>query len=132
MKQELYWLTLTCLMTAIFWMPYVLGRFAEFGIFKVLMDGNADMSTQSAWAKRAIKAHKNAVENLVIFSTLVVVIVLSGQDSATTASAASIYFFSRLAHFVVYTAGFPIIRTVSFLVGFACQLVLALVALGLM
>jgi len=131
MNHELYWLTLTALMTALFWMPYVLGRFAEFGIFKVILDGNSNSASEQAWANRAIRAHKNAVENLVIFSTLVITLQFAGTSSTMTAMATTAYFFARLAHFIVYTAGLPIIRTVTFLIGFGCQMILALSLIGL-
>jgi uncharacterized MAPEG superfamily protein len=49
-----------------------------------------------------------------------------------TALACMVYFWSRVAHFVVYTFGIPLLRTLAFAAAFASQVVLALVALGMM
>jgi uncharacterized MAPEG superfamily protein len=37
-----------------------------------------------------------------------------------------VYFWSRVAHLIVYTLGLPIFRTLAFTVGFVAQVVLAL------
>ena len=57
MTTELYWLTLTALMTAVFWIPYVLNRMASIGIGATLAGAAPDNSTLSAWAQRASRAH---------------------------------------------------------------------------
>ena len=62
MTTELYWLTLTALMTALFWVPYVLNRLAMNGLLGTLAGSAPDSSSLSIWAQRAIKAHYNAVE----------------------------------------------------------------------
>ena len=61
---------------------------------------------------------------------LVLVVQLQGVGDALTASAAAAYFFARLAHFVIYSAGIPVLRTLCFFIGFAAQMVLALRLLG--
>ncbi len=75
-------------------------------------------------------AHKNAVENLVVFAPLVLMISVLDAGTAATAIACKTYFFSRAAHFVVYTMGLPLLRTVAFIIGFAFQIVLATSLLG--
>ncbi|WP_321391991.1 MAPEG family protein [Emcibacter sp.] len=132
MTEELYWLTLTALMTGLFWLPYILNRLKEQGLGQAVFQGDANTAAQAPWAQRMMKAHKNAVENLVIFAPLVLVVHLAGLATALTASAAMIYFYTRLAHFIVYSLGIPALRTLAFAVGFVCQLVFALTALGLM
>jgi uncharacterized MAPEG superfamily protein len=37
-----------------------------------------------------------------------------------------VYFWSRVAHLIVYALGLPVFRTVAFTVGFLAQAVLAL------
>jgi len=71
-------------------------------------------------------AHTNAVENLVIFAPLVLVTQALGIATAVTAFACALYFWSRLAHVVVYTLGIPGLRTISFVAGFAAQALLVL------
>jgi hypothetical protein len=50
---ELYWLTLTALMTALFWVPYVLNRMAVTGLGNTLAGTAPDIGKLSDWAQRA-------------------------------------------------------------------------------
>lgn len=125
MTQELYWLSLTVLMTALFWLPYVLNRIAVRGLILTITDTKAeDGRTPSLWAQRAQAAHKNAVENLVIFAAAVLIAHAANLSTPETQTAAMVYFFARLVHFLVYTFGIPVLRTVSFAVGWAAQIVI--------
>ena len=81
---------------------------------------------QSAWARRWMAAHTNAVENLVIFASLVLTARALGIATAATAFACALYFWSRLAHVVVYTLGIPVLRSLSFAAGFVAQVLLVL------
>lgn len=38
--------------------------------------------------------------------------------------ACSVYFWSRVVHFIIYAIGIPVLRTVAFTVGFIAQVVL--------
>jgi len=130
MTTELYWLTLTALMTGLFWMPYIVNRMIEMGILGALANPNTDSAPKAAWARRMMAAHSNAVENLVVFAPLALIVHLTGSGVALTAMAVKVYFFVRLVHFLVYTFGIPGVRTVAFVTGFACQMVLAFSVLG--
>lgn len=130
MKTELYWLALTAIMTALFWLPYILNRLIEMGIGQAVFNPNSDPSPKALWAKRMMSAHQNAVENLVIFAPLVIVLHLTGTSTTLTATAAMIYFFARLAHYLVYTFGIPGMRTITFAIAFTCQLIIGLTAIG--
>jgi uncharacterized MAPEG superfamily protein len=81
---------------------------------------------QSEWANRMMFAHDNAVENLIIFAPLVLILNAIDYSSSTTVLACNVYFWSRLAHAIVYTFGIPVFRTLTFTVGFIAQAVLAL------
>jgi uncharacterized MAPEG superfamily protein len=129
MRQELTWLTYTTTMTAVFWVPYILNRLKEKGTVKAVCDSDYDLTPKAAWAKRMRRAHFNAIENLAIFAPLVLALQAAGISTQTTVLACEVYFFTRLVHFIVYTAGVPIVRTLSFAVGFACQMALALALL---
>src|ERR1051325_1524737 len=75
MTTELYWMTLTVLMTALFWVPYVLERVGSRGLVLTVADKRPEAGQeQSAWAQRARAAHLNAVENLAIFVPAVLVL----------------------------------------------------------
>lgn len=122
MPTELMWLTYTLLMTALFWLPYVLNRMAVRGLMGSMANPSPDLPPQPAWAERARAAHTNAAQNLVIFAPLVLVATALGITGGLVASAAILYFWSRLIHYVVYTLGWPVIRTLAFFGGFVAQI----------
>ncbi|MEO0871576.1 MAG: MAPEG family protein [Pseudomonadota bacterium] len=127
---DIYWLTLTALMIALFWVPYVINRILEDGLWPALRNPNPDGRPKAAWAVRAEAAHRNAVENLVVFAPLALAVVMTGRADTVTALAGMIFFVSRAAHFLVYTAGIPVLRTLLFAAGFGAQVTLALRLLG--
>ena len=129
---ELYWTTLTALMTALLWVPHILQRIMEMSPAKALRDPKHDEATKAPWAQRAIRAHMNAVENLVVFGLLAVIVHISGASTELTAKAAAVYFFARAAHYVLYVFAVPWLRTPSFIVGAFCQLIMAATLLGWM
>ncbi len=128
---ELYWLTLTVLMTGLMWLPYIINRMLEQGIGFALWDPQGETKTQIVWAERMARAHKNAVENLIIFAPLVLTLQLTQLNNALTALACMIYFFSRLTHYIVFSFGIPVIRVLAFMVSVVAQLILAFTVLGI-
>jgi uncharacterized MAPEG superfamily protein len=71
------------------------------------------------------KAHANAVENLVVFATLVLAANALGITGGVVATAAIVYFWSRIVHAVAYTAALPWVRTLGFTGGFLAQMAVA-------
>ena|SRR5215468_6874939 len=69
-----------------------------------------------AWAGRAERAHANLVENLAPFAILVLVAHAAGKANAATAVGATLFFWGRVAHVAVYTAGIIYLRTLVFAV----------------
>ena len=131
MSTELYWLVLTVLMTSLFWVPYILNRIGVRGLITAISGtGPEHTDDQSRWAQSAIKAHQNAVENLAIFAPAVLVAHAAGISTPITQTAAMVYFFARLVHFLVYTFGIPVVRTLAFAVGWAAQVAILLSILG--
>lgn len=122
MTTELYWLTLTALMTALFWLPYILDRMAVIGLAATLAGSAPDNNAQKPWAQRAIRAHYNAIENLAIFAPVVLTAHALGISSPATKAAVVVYFFARLAHFLVYSAGIAAARTLAFAAGWLAQI----------
>jgi uncharacterized MAPEG superfamily protein len=124
MKTELFYLALVTALTGLLWVPYILDRIAVRG----LMDAVGypeNPKPQSPWARRLMKAHTNAVENLVVFAPLVLLASALGVSSPTLGMAAAVYFWARVVHAVSYTFAIPGVRTLSFAVGFLCQAVVA-------
>jgi uncharacterized MAPEG superfamily protein len=72
-----------------------------------------------------MKAHVNAVENLVVFAALVLAAVAAGVSTPVIASASVVYFWARVVHALAYTFGIPWVRTLAFTVGFLAQAAIA-------
>ncbi len=124
-SEELFWLVCTIILTSLLWMPYITGLIFQMKLGPALWDPYHETQLEKAWAQRAKRAHTNAVENLVIFAPLVIMIYVTKINSSVSATACEIFFFARLAHYIVYTLAFPVIRTLLFAVGVGCQLTLA-------
>ena len=129
LSHEMYWLTLTTVMTGLMWVPYILNRMLEQGPAKAVWDPLGITRTDIRWADRMMRAHANAVENLVIFVPLVLVVQISHLNNTVTEVASMVYFFSRLAHYLVFTFGIPVLRVVCFMLSVAAQLSIAAVIL---
>jgi uncharacterized MAPEG superfamily protein len=126
LSKELFWLTMTCVLTLVIWIPYMLDRMLVRGLWATLDNPSTKDKPQSPWAQRLYFAHTNAVDNLVTFAPLVLILYSLDISTRTTAIACAVYFWSRLAHAIVYAMGLPVFRTLAFLVGFFAQIVLVL------
>ena len=124
MRTELFYLALVAAFTGLMWLPYVLDRIAVRGLTDAVGYPDAP-KPQSPWAQRLMKAHANAVENLVVFATLVLVASQVGAATELVGTAAVAYFWARVVHAVSFTFGIPWVRTLSFAVGFLAQAVVA-------
>ena len=124
MTLELKYLILVTVLTALLWVPYILNRTAVRGIADTV-GYPENPKPQARWAERLQAAHGNAVENLVVFATLVLVVDATGVSNQTTVLACIIYFWARVAHAAAHTAGLPWVRTLAFAAGFFCQAALA-------
>ena len=117
MNGDLYWLGLSVGATALFWVPYVLNRVAVRGVLGTLANPSAELAPQAPWAQRAKQAHANAAENLVMFAPAVLAAHFLAAGDSLVILAAQLYFFARVVHFLVYTAGLIGIRTLAFTAG---------------
>jgi uncharacterized MAPEG superfamily protein len=126
MTREIFWLTLTVILTGLLWVPYILNRCMVRGLGGAMANPTRDAKPHAAWATRLMFAHDNAVENLVIFAPLVLILAQIDYSSKATVWACAVYFWARVAHLIVYTMGLPVFRTLAFTVGFIAQAVLAL------
>lgn len=124
MKTELLYLACVATFTALLWIPYVLNRFAVWGIADTV--GYPDNPKPLApWAERLRRAHANAVENLVIFAALVLAAGALGIAGGVVATAAIVYFWARVVHALAYTFKVPWVRTLGFALGFFAQMAVA-------
>jgi uncharacterized MAPEG superfamily protein len=75
-----------------------------------------DLPTYTGFAGRAKRAHLNMLENLVLFSALVLIAVVANKTNATTALGAMIFFWARLVYAAIYLVGVPWLRTLVWFV----------------
>ena len=130
MTKELLWLTLTVVLTGLMWVPYIVDRIMVRGLMGAMANPQRGDKPQAAWAQRLYFAHTNAVENLIIFAPLVLILDAQGHSTESTVIACAVYFWARLVHAVVYTMGIPVLRTLAFAVGFVAQVALVFAVFG--
>ena len=76
------------------------------------------------WAGRALRAHRNMLENLVLFAALVLTAQAAGRTGAMTALGAQLFFWARVAYAPIYIIGIPWLRTAVFGVSAAGLLII--------
>ena len=128
MTPELTKLTWVVALHLVCWVPYILNRIMVRGLIDAV-GYPEDPKPLSAWAQRAKKAHYNSVENLVAFAAIVLVLNAAGISNEITVLACTVYFWARLVHLVVYTAGIPWARTLAYFVGWLSTIALVVQAL---
>lgn len=65
-----------------------------------------------------------------MFAPLVIILALVGASTPATVLAAKTYLVARLVHYIVYAAGFRVIRTLASAVGAGATLVIGIAVLG--
>ena len=131
MDTAFLYLTLSGVLTVLMWTPYILARLFVWG--PLTFFGNyppnfpAEEPTPPLWAQRAKRAHLNMVETMPAFIAVVLgVNYLSGDAAGPTAGLwAQVFFYARIAHYIVYTLGVPALRTPIYLVSWAAILMIA-------
>ena len=89
--------------------------------------GNREgLSDLTGFAGRAKRAHLNMIENMVLFTALVLVTAIAGKANAMTAMGALIFFWARLIYAVIYLLGLPWLRTLAWFVSVIGMVMIAL------
>jgi uncharacterized MAPEG superfamily protein len=112
------------------WVPYVVARMTTHGVMRAIGTPGPDYPVDAPWADRARRAHLNAIENLAVFAPLVLVASIIEISTRVTVLSAQIYVTARLAHYVIYVAGIPVVRTIAFLAGACATIAVATVLLA--
>ena len=115
MKPELMLLLWAALLTLVQMLIAVSGATLQVGL-PALAGNREGLAPCTGWAGRAARAHRNMLESLVLFASLVLVAVIAGKTNATTLLGAQLFFWARVAYAVVYLAGIPWLRTAVWLV----------------
>ena len=83
-----------------------------------VMAGNRDvLGPPSGWQARTKRCVDNHREGLLMFAPLILVAAATNTSSELTVWGAQLFFYSRVAHAVVYLAGWPYIRPLFWTIG---------------
>lgn len=129
MTTEMTMLLLVTGLTGLLWVPYVVTHILRNGLLMAL-SYSPDCVPLPAWADRLRAAHRNAIENLVLFAPLVLIAQAMNVHSGTTVLATQVYLAARLCHPPVHALNVPFGRTLAFATGWVCCLILFLEILG--
>ena len=93
------------------------------------MAGSRDnLGEPTPFQSRSKRVAENHKEGLLLFAPLVLVASVAGVSTEMTVLGAQLFFYSRIAHAVIYLAGWPWIRPLAWAIGLAGTL-LILIAL---
>ncbi len=92
---------------------YGAGRFMQPGGFQWSASNRETGLPVPGWTKRAVQAHANMIENLAPFAVLVLVAHVYGKANLTTALGATIFFWGRVIHLIVYVVGIIYLRSLA-------------------
>ena len=110
MKPELMLLVWCVALTVVQMLIAVNGSMLQVGL--PTLAGNHDRFPDiSGWAGRAVRAHRNMLENLPLFAALILAAVAAAKTNDMTLLGAQLFFWGRLAYALVYVAGVPWLRT---------------------
>ena len=130
MSQLEFYTGLSALWIAVAWVPYIIDRIMVRGLMGALDNPSPDLAPQSAWALRAKAAHKVAVEAFAAFAPLAILATIRIPDDTYPGLLALTFFVGIFAHYVIYTLGITVLRTLSFALAALSTLGLGLRVLG--
>jgi uncharacterized MAPEG superfamily protein len=89
--------------------------------------GNREgLPEMTGFAWRAKRAHLNMVENMVLFTALVLIAAVAGKANAMTATGALIFFWARLVYALIFLLGVAWLRTVAWAVSVVGMVMIAI------
>ncbi|HMH19573.1 MAG TPA: MAPEG family protein [Burkholderiales bacterium] len=123
MKPELTLLVWAVVLTAVQMLVAAQAAFNKVG-FMALVGNREGMPELTGWGGRATRAHRNMLENLVLFAALVLVAVTAGKTNDMTLLGAQLFFWARLVYAIIYAAGVIWVRTIAWAVSMAGLIVI--------
>ena len=121
MTVELTLLVWSAVLTVLLAVVGATGAMLQVGL-PMLAGNRENVPEITGWAGRAMRAHRNMLENLILFAILVLVAKAIGVSNGMTVLGAEVFVAGRVAHAVLYIIGVPWLRTAAFaasLVGLA-------------
>lgn len=125
MSPDLKYLLFSVILT--FVQMLVAVTFANLAVGLPTLAGNREgLGDLPGMGGRAKRAHLNMLENIVLFTALVLIAAVANKANAMTAMGAMIFFWGRVAYAVIYVAGIPWLRTVAWAVSVVGMVMIAL------
>lgn len=118
MRIELYLLAWATVLTLVQALIAAQGAMMQVGL-QTLAGNRERLPEITGWAGRAARAHRNMIENMVLFAALVLAVVFANKTNAMTQLGAQIFLYARIAYAVVYIIGLPWVRTAVWAVSVA-------------
>jgi uncharacterized MAPEG superfamily protein len=115
MTPELTYLVWSAVLTFVLVLIAVGGATLQVGLPKLAANRD-DMPEITGWAGRAQRAHRNMLENLILFAILVLAAKAANVSNAMTLLGSQLFFWGRVAHGAIYIAGIPWLRTAAWTV----------------
>lgn len=110
MKPELMLLAWAVALTFAQMLVAVTGATLQVGL-PALAGNRENLPPITGWAGRAQRAHRNMLENLVLFAVLVLIAFYTQKTNNMTLLGAQLFFWARLAYAAIYLAGIAWLRT---------------------
>jgi uncharacterized MAPEG superfamily protein len=79
----------------------------------------ADLGEPTAFAGRAERTARNALENLVLFAAIALTAQAAGLHEGRVLLGAQLFFWARMVYIPLYYAGIPYLRTASWMASVA-------------
>ncbi|MBH69210.1 MAG: hypothetical protein CMM58_12715 [Rhodospirillaceae bacterium] len=93
----------------------IVGAVSQLGL-TTLAGNRENLPSTVGWVARAQRAHRNMLENLVLFAALVIITKLAGASNEMTVLGSQLFFWGRAAYAVIYIVGIPWIRTGAYVI----------------
>jgi len=90
-----------------------------------------DIGPPTAWQGRTKRCVDNHREGLMLFAPLILVAAHLGLSNELTVWGAQLFFYSRVAHAVIYLTGLPLIRPLAWAVGLTGTIMVFLALFGI-
>jgi uncharacterized MAPEG superfamily protein len=121
MTVELNYLVAATLLTLLIRVGWMLNKVQVRGL-AVVVGYPKESEPLSEWAHRLWVAHEDAIQSLVTFAVLVIIVQVSNLADESTAIAAAVYFWARLLHVFAYFFALRWVKTIAYLSGLFSQL----------
>ncbi len=129
MTPEISYLVLSAVLAFVQVVIAALAATAQFGL-PTLAGNREGMAKPEGLCGRALRAHANMLESLILFAILVLAAQAAGVSTAMTVLGAQLFFVARLVYAVVYLIGIPWLRTAVWAVSIVGLALIALELLG--